>query len=215
MCPWMIVLSSESVSAPRSSNRSCCRARATRSRTPDFAQRLSRSHIVCQCRTCAVDRARCSPGSRRRAKSQSPDDAESWIDCYVTAATSRRRLTVRRSASSDASSSCQGRAADQPRPAPHPGQCEQALDIQLEPQLEGSRFCPVWWAGLDSNQRPSGYEPPALTPELPAPVLWDSWAVYPSAHLRSEHELACHLRRADRIGGAGCVGLRSVGRSGH
>lgn len=34
----------------------------------------------------------------------------------------------------------------------------------------------VWWAGLDSNQRPSGYEPPALTPELPA-----RWArsVYP------------------------------------
>ena len=32
------------------------------------------------------------------------------------------------------------------------------------------------WAGLDSNQRPSGYEPPALTPELPAP--WPT-AVYP------------------------------------
>ena len=36
------------------------------------------------------------------------------------------------------------------------------LHLQPEPQSKGSRFCQVWWARLDSNQGPIGYEPTAL-----------------------------------------------------
>ncbi len=32
--------------------------------------------------------------------------------------------------------------------------------------LESLFFDVIWWGRLGSNQRPSGYEPPALTPEL-------------------------------------------------
>ena len=31
---------------------------------------------------------------------------------------------------------------------------------------EKSALYKIWWGRLGSNQRPSGYEPPALTPEL-------------------------------------------------
>lgn len=33
------------------------------------------------------------------------------------------------------------------------------------------RFLIIWWGRLGSNQRPSGYEPPALTPELRPQVV--------------------------------------------
>ena len=35
-----------------------------------------------------------------------------------------------------------------------------------------SSFFPFLWARLGSNQRPSGYEPPALTAELRAPTVF-------------------------------------------
>ncbi len=54
---------------------------------------------------------------------------------------------------------CQ-RSPEQPG-QPHHGR--QHLEGQLEPQDEGSRFCPVWWAILDSNQRPLRCQRSALT----------------------------------------------------
>ena len=54
---------------------------------------------------------------------------------------------------------CQ-RSPEQPG-QPHHGR--QHLEGQPEHQDEGSRFCPVWWAILDSNQRPLRCQRSALT----------------------------------------------------
>ncbi len=52
---------------------------------------------------------------------------------------------------------------------PVPPEATACLSRSMKWALGGLGRCvPEWWARLDSNQRPSGYEPPALTPELRA-----------------------------------------------
>lgn len=64
------------------------------------------------------------------------------------------------------------------------------------PALPTVKFGRIWWAQLDSNQRPDGYEPLALTPEPQArherrtprrrgPASALSTASLPAGHTRS------------------------------